>query len=260
VLSRTGALALDILESLGRAAALLAESLRALRYVHRYTDRVMEEIFQTGIAAVPVVSLTTLFVGMILAVETGTQIGGFEPASSALGGIVGTSVIRELGPLLAALCIAGFVGGSITSTIGTMRINEEIDAMEMMSVDPVRYLVMPRIVGMMIAVPLLTALGDLLGILGGCLVARYQFNIAPADYYASVKDSATLGDLLFGLSASLVFGVVIAALACSEGYHASGGARGVGRATMRAVVVSFLMVIVIEYLMMGLLLGSVFGR
>ena len=169
-----------------------------------------------------------------------------------MGPIVGGSIVRELGPVLTAICVAGFVGGGMASLIATMRVNEEIDALDVMAVNPVRYLVMPRLAAMMVVLPLLTVYTNVIGILGGAVVSFYQVGVSYNQYYDMLKWVLDVGDLSFSLIKAFVFGVIITVVSCEQGYHATGGAEGVGRATMRSVVYSFLLILIANFLLFSL--------
>ena len=149
--------------------------------------------------------------------------------------------------------VAGFVGGGMSSTIATMRVNEEIDALEVMSVNPIRFLVMPRLIGMLIAVPVLTAISNIIGMWGGMVIASTTLGVAPETYWQSARSFLEVNDVAFGVLKSIVFGILITIISCEQGYYASGGAEGVGRATMRSVVYSFLAILISNYIMFSLI-------
>ena len=210
--------------------------------------------------AMPVVTLTGLFAGMIIAGQTGTELKRFGLARFAMGPIVGASVVRELGPLLTAICVAGFVGGGMSSLVATMRVNEEIDALDVMAIDPVRFLVMPRLAAMVVAMPLLTIYTDVIGILGGAIVSRHQVDVSYDDFYNWMRWALALRDVAFGLVKSVIFGVIITIVSCEQGFSAKGGAEGVGKATMRSVVYSFLLILIANFLLFSLLFIPVFTK
>jgi phospholipid/cholesterol/gamma-HCH transport system permease protein len=158
-----------------------------------------------------------------------------------------------MGPVFAAVVVAGLVGGSMASVIGTMTVSEEVDALEVMGIDPVRYLVMPRLVAMCVAVPLLTVYADAVGILGGAVVAKYQVGSSFHIFFRNAADLLEVKDVLFGIFKSLVFGIIVTVVACDQGLSTTGGAEGVGKATMRSVVYSFLLVLVANYLLLSLI-------
>jgi len=262
VLEDTGRFIFGLVETAGRGTILFGKALRqvSITKVYRNFDKIVQQIFICGVAAIPVVTLTSAFTGMIIAAQTGKEIKKFGLAALLMGPIVGGSVLREMGPMLTAICVAGFVGGGMASEIATMRVNEEIDALEVMSINPVRYLVMPRLIAMMIVMPLLTIYADVVGILGGAVVSYYQIGVSYQDFFDMAKWLLTLRDPAFGLIKAWVFGVIVTVVACEQGYYASGGAAGVGRATMRSVVYSFLLILVANFLLFSLLFLPVFTK
>jgi phospholipid/cholesterol/gamma-HCH transport system permease protein len=262
VLEDTGRFIFGLVETAGRGTILFGKALRqvSIGKVYRNFDKIVQQIFICGVAAIPVVTLTSAFTGMIIAAQTGNELRKFGMASLAMGPIVGGSILREMGPMLTAICVAGFVGGGMASEIATMRVNEEIDALEVMSINPVRYLVMPRLIAMMIALPLLTVYADVVGVLGGAVVSYYQIGVSYQAFFDMGEWLLALRDVAFGLIKALVFGVIITVVACEQGYYASGGAEGVGRATMRSVVYSFLLILVSNFLLFSLIFLPIFSR
>lgn len=255
-----GEFILGLVTTAGRGVLLLGRSLRQFRYLHRNLDKFLNQIFIAGVVALPVVTITALFTGFVLAAQTGHALRDYGIANLALGPIVGASITREMGPVLTAICVAGFVGGGMASLVGTMRVNEEIDALEVMSINPVRFLVMPRLAAMMIVLPLLTIYADFVGIMGGAFVSFTQVDVPYKDYFDWLELGLKLRDIVFGLIKAWTFGVIITIVACQEGYHTSGGAEGVGRATMRAVVYSFLLILISNYLLFSLVYLTVFTK
>ena len=157
-----------------------------------------------------------------------------------------------MGPVFNAVVVTGLVGGGMASVIGTMKVSEEVDALEVMSIDPVRYLVMPRLLAMLIVVPLLTVYADWVGILGGAVVAKYQVGSSFHTFFTHASDTLQAKDVIFGLLKSAVFAVIITIVGCDQGLSATGGAEGVGRSTMRSVVYSFLLILIFNYLLFSL--------
>lgn len=259
-LQNAGEFVIGLVVTAGRGVVLFGQALRQFRYLPRNFDKFLSQIFITGVVALPVVTITALFTGFVLAAQTGHALRGYGIANMALGPIVGASITREMGPVLTAICAAGFVGGGMSSLVGTMRVNEEIDALEVMSVNPVRFLVMPRLAAMMIVMPLLTLYADYVGIMGGAFVSFTQIDVPYKDYFDWLEQVLSISDIAFGLVKAWVFGVIITVVSCQEGYHTSGGAEGVGRATMRAVVYSFLLILIANYLLFSLVYLTVFTK
>jgi phospholipid/cholesterol/gamma-HCH transport system permease protein len=203
---------------------------------------ILDEMEKTGVASLPLVSLTALFTGMVLALQSAYQLRQFS-AETYVGSLVALSMTRELGPVLTALVIAGRVGAAISAELGTMRVTEQIDALEALSTDPVRYLVVPRWVALVLMLPLLTIYADIVGILGGYLIGVYKLNIGHSLYMSMTWDPLQLKDVMTGLVKSCVFATIIGTIASYEGFWAKGGAEGVGRATTLSVVISFILII-----------------
>ena len=261
-LEDTGKFIFGLVETAGRGTILLGTTLKQVspRKVCRNFDKIVRQMLICGVAAIPVVTLTSAFTGMILAAQTGNEIRKFGLANLAMGPIVGGSILREMGPMLTAICVAGFVGGGMSSVIATMRVNEEIDALDVMSINPVRYLIMPRLIAMMIVMPLLTIYADFVGIMGGAIVSYYQIGVSYQDFFDMGEWLLALRDVAFGLIKAWVFGIIITVVSCEQGFYASGGAEGVGRATMRSVVYAFLLILVANFLLFSLLFLPVFSK
>ncbi len=249
----TGAFLIDLARSAGRGVLLTVRAFGELPHAPLSFRKIVHQLFLCGVAALPVVVITAFFSGMVIAGQTGVELRKIFGEPIRLGSIVGAAMTREMGPVFGAVMVAGFVGGGMAAVLATMKVSEEIDALEVMSVDPVRYLVMPRLVAMMIAVPLLTIYADLVGIGGGALVAHYTLDVAYAEFFRNCWDTLEMKDVFFGLLKAWVFGIIITGVACDQGFAATGGAEGVGRATMKSVVYSFLLILIANYLLFSLI-------
>ncbi len=203
---------------------------------------ISDQMDKIGVASFPLVFLTALFTGVVLALQSAYQLQKLS-AETYVGSLVALSMTRELGPVLTALVIAGRVGAAITASIGTMKVTEQIDALRTLGVDPVRYLAVPRIVALSIMLPILVIYADMIGILGGYIVGVYKLGIGSSLYMNMTWDPLRLKDVLTGLFKAWVFAMIIATVACYEGFETAGGAEGVGRATTLSVVVSFILII-----------------
>lgn len=220
----------------------------------RHARRVIEQMHVQMVKSLGVVTVTAAFSGMILALQTGETLQRYG-VESQLGGIVGASMAREMGPFIASIILAATVGAAIAAELGTMRVSEEIDALELMNIEPVAFLVAPRVVALAVTSVLLTVLVDAIGVVGGAVVANTQFGTNYASFFESARsvlaDETMLGslskDLYSGLTKALVFGFVNAAVACAAGLRAHGGALGVGRAVRHAVIASVLLTLVVGY-------------
>ncbi|MCM8794969.1 MAG: ABC transporter permease [Candidatus Omnitrophica bacterium] len=202
----------------------------------------VEQMEKIGVSSLPLVFLTALFTGMVLALQTAYQLQKIS-ATLYIGTLVALSMTRELGPVLTALVVAGRVGAAITAELGTMRVTEQIDAMESLGTDPVHYLAVPRLVALVLMLPLLTIYADIVGILGGYLVGVYKLGLGSNLYMNMTWDALRYKDMYTGLFKSGVFAVIIAVIACYEGFGTTGGAEGVGRSTTLSVVTAFILII-----------------
>ncbi len=199
-----------------------------------------------GVRSLGVAGITTLFTGMVLALQTAYTLPSIG-VKYYIGTVVSKSLTRELGPVLIALVVGGRIGAGMTAELGTMKVTEQIDALRSMAADPVKKLVVPKLAATLVMLPCLTLLGDVLGILGGLIVAVLQLDLSAGFYYNDVLSSLTLGDVLSGFGKSFFFGYFITIIACYHGLTAQGGADGVGRATTNTVVMASIMVLVSDF-------------
>ena len=207
--------------------------------------QVLDQMNRIGVSSFPIVLLISLFTGMVLALQSAYQMQKVS-AEMYIASLVALSLTRELGPVLTALIVAGRCGAAITAELGTMRVTEQIEALETLSTNPVQYLVVPRFIALVIMVPLLTIYADFFGIVGGYLIGVGKLNISHAMYIKMTFDPLTIKDIATGLVKSLSFAVIICVIACFEGLNSSGGAEGVGKATTSSVVRSFILIIVAD--------------
>ncbi|MDQ6972547.1 MAG: ABC transporter permease, partial [Mariprofundaceae bacterium] len=203
---------------------------------------------QVGVQSLPVVLLTALFTGMVLALQSYIGFHRFG-ADSMVSMVVSLSMLRELGPVLVALMVAGRVGSQFAAEIGTMRVSQHIDALWTLSTDPFRYLVTPRVLAVSLMLPLLVATADVVGIGGGYLISVSLLDQTPAVYIENSTHFLEMKDLYSGLIKAAVFGMIIGIVGCSEGFSCSGGAQGVGQATTRAMVISAMSILVSDYIL-----------
>lgn len=202
----------------------------------------IEQMSRIGVDSLPIVSMISLFTGMVLALQSAYQLQRFA-AEMYVASLVAFSMTRELAPVLTALIIAGRVGASITAELGTMKVTEQIDALETLATNPVKYLVVPRFMALVMTAPILTLYADFIGIIGGYLVGVYKLGVSHSMYMKNTWDPLMYKDIWTGLVKSLVFAVIVCIVACYEGMKTEGGAEGVGRATTASVVVSFILII-----------------
>ena len=213
--------------------------------------RVFQQAKRIGVDSLPLISLLAIFQGVILALNTAYQLKRLG-SEMYIAGIISVSMLRELGPVLTSLILAGRVGAAITAEIASMQVTEQVDALRTLANDPVRYLVAPRFLAFIIMLPLLTLYADAVGILGGYWVCVYKLNIASTLYLNITFDSLLFKDLFSGLIKAVVFGMIIAVVSCFEGFNVTGGAEGVGRSTTRCVVASFVLILAADCLFTAL--------
>jgi phospholipid/cholesterol/gamma-HCH transport system permease protein len=206
----------------------------------------VREAEQIGVRSLGVAAITTVFTGMVLALQTAYSLPEIG-VKYYIGTVVSKSLVRELGPVLTALIVGGRIGAGMTAELGTMKVTEQIDALRSMGTDPVKKLVVPKLVASLAMVPALTAIGNMLGILGGLVVSAVQLDLTPGFYINDVLDALTLQDISSGLGKSFFFAYFIAIIGCYNGLRASGGADGVGRATTDTVVMASIMVLVSDF-------------
>lgn len=258
VLARTGGWALDGIAEVGGVFLLLGRVAAALPDLFRHARLTSVQLLRIGVQSLPLVVLTSMFTGGVAAIQAAYQFQDFVPMRY-LGSVIGKSVVMELGPVLTALVVGGRVGASIAAELGTMRVTEQIDALETLAIDPVRYLVLPRFLAGAVMLPVVTVFSDVVAIFGGWLVALATLGVPTRTYVEGLQLFFEPHDVLGGLIKALFFGMTIALLGCYHGFRCEGGAEGVGRATTRAVVQSCVMVLVVNYLLGVLLFRFLFA-
>lgn len=233
---------MEFIRYAGGISMLMGETLFWVPVLPLRKRQILEHMSRIGVDSLPIVFLISLFTGMVLSLQSAYQMQRFS-AEMYIASLVAFSMTRELGPVLTALIVAGRVGASITAEIGTMKVTEQIDALETLATNPVRYLVVPRFLAMMIMLPLLTIYSDVIGIFGGYTIGVYKLGISHAMYMKNTWNPLKYKDLFTGLIKSFFFAIIICIVACFEGMKAEGGAEGVGRSTTSSVVVSFILII-----------------
>lgn len=210
-------------------------------------DRVIEQAKKAGFDSLPIVGLVALFIGFIFALQTAyfmQRIG----SEIYIASLVALSIVRELGPVITALVVAGRVGAAITAELGSMQVTEQIDALETLATNPVKYLVVPRFLALSLMLPLLTLYADAIGILGSYIICVYRLGISSSMYLHVTFDALLYKDLFTGLVKTIFFGMIISIVSCFEGFNVEGGAEGVGQATTRSVVTAFILIIMADCL------------
>jgi len=215
---------------------------------------IVEQMLFMGVNSLPLILVTSIFTGGVASVQAAYMFSDYVPMRY-LGTAVGKSVIMELGPVLTALVVAGRVGASIAAELGTMKVTEQIDALETLALDPVKYLVVPRFVSGIIMLPVLTIFADFIAILGGLLVSVVFLNVSSYTFLNGLKLFFQMRDLWAGLFKAFVFGGIISLVGCYQGFKTEGGAEGVGRSTTRAVVLASVSILICDYILASLLFG-----
>jgi phospholipid/cholesterol/gamma-HCH transport system permease protein len=219
-----------------------------------YRYDVLRQMDELGVKSVSITGLTAFVTGGVLALQTAYSLAAFG-GKLFIGRVVSLSLVRELGPVLTALMVGGRVGSGITAELGSMTVTEQVDALRAMAVSPVRKLVAPRILSTVLMMPILTALADVLGILGGLLVAVVELRMTAQDYLSSIWNTLQISDIMSGLGKTFFFGLEIAAIGCYNGLNVEGGATAVGTATTRTVVIASICVLVSDFFLTKLFLG-----
>lgn len=238
--------------TVGRVALLYGGALRAPFAGPFRRDLIFAQMTEIGIRSLPIVSIASVFIGMVLAFQTAYQIERFG-AETYVGGIVAISMARELAPVVTALVVAGRVGAGMTAELGTMRVTEQVDAIESMGLDPIHHLVWPRLVAATLMLPVLTIYADLIGYIGGYIVGIYKLDLHPAQFVYWTRQILIPKDIVIGLIKTFAFGAIIGGIACYAGLHARDGAEGVGRATTVSVVASSMMIFAADYFLTAFL-------
>jgi phospholipid/cholesterol/gamma-HCH transport system permease protein len=250
-LASLGRALIEFLQSAGRFAMFLGTVLGHCLRPPWYGRQLLRQIVDIGYYSLPVVGLTTLFAGMVLALQSYTGFARFN-AESAIANVVVLSITRELGPVLAGLMVSGRIGAAIAAELGTMRVTEQIDALTTLATNPFKYLVVPRILAATVTLPLLVLVGDVIGVFGGYVVSVYRLDFNSASYLRQSWEFVQFMDVVSGLVKAAVFGFIIALMGCYHGYHSRGGAQGVGAATTNAVVSASILILIANYVLTGL--------
>jgi phospholipid/cholesterol/gamma-HCH transport system permease protein len=258
VVARIGSEVIRLVTDAGRGGLLFARILGSLSAIRRSVRLIIQQMFVIGNGSVPLVLVTSIFTGAVAAVQAAYQFRGYVPMRF-LGTVVAKSVVIELGPVLTALVVGARVGASIAAELGTMRVTEQIDALEMLAIDPVRYLAMPRFIAASIMLPVLTVFADVVAIMGGYVAALGTLDVTSKTYVDGLRMFFEAKDVYGGLIKAFVFGGIIAISGTINGFNTSGGAEGVGAAAMRAVVASSVMILIADYVLATVIFQVLFS-
>ncbi|MCI0690315.1 MAG: ABC transporter permease, partial [Sporichthyaceae bacterium] len=254
MLDSTGRFARTSVQDAGYTVDLLLRTAGSIHYLPRRGRFLLDHAYTVGVRSLPVALVVALFAGMILALQTGIELRRFGQGT-VIGTVTALTMCREMGPFITAVILAATVGSAMAAELGTMKVSEEITALEVISVDPVNYLVLPRVVALTVMCPIMTAFADFIGIFGGSIVGQIHLDVSATYYWTSVREALTSPDRLLpkdvytGLCKALIFGCTVATVSCSAGIRATGGALGVGLAVQNAVKNSIILIIVLGYIL-----------
>ncbi len=251
-----GTVVINAIDVVGDMAMFAFSTLRWIVTRPSRRETLLPSCYQEGVLSLPVVALTGTFIGMVLAVQSFIQFSqiGLE---SRLGAVINMTLVRELGPVLAATMLAGRVGGAMAAELGTMRVTEQIDALASMGTNPVHYLVVPRVIACFFLIPTLTIMADFMGVVGGYFYSVIVLGVDNHQYWFNSRQFVGSVDLFYGVFKSVFFGVAIALISCYRGFHCKPGAEGVGRAATAAFVQSFVVILILD-LVLGILLDAAY--
>ncbi len=241
--------------NIGEMVLLLWRTLKALPLTWRHRAKVFEQLFEIGNASLFMACVLSLFIGGVISLQTGVLLVE-RGLGSFVGGVVGVAVAQELAPVMMAILIAGRVGSAMAAEIGSMSVYQEIDALRTMNINPIHYLVLPRLTAIGIMLPMLVLFSILVGWLGGAVVAAYNKDIALSfkTFFNGLRDTVEISDVRNGLVKSFVFAITIGVICCQQGLSTRGGPRGIGRSVTKAVVNSIILILIMNYFLTGLLL------
>jgi phospholipid/cholesterol/gamma-HCH transport system permease protein len=242
-------------QNIGEMVVLFWRTLAALRLTWRQRQKVYDQLFEIGNASLLMVCILSFFIGGVIALQTGPLLVE-RGLGSYVGGVVGYSIAKELAPVMMSILIAGRIGSAMAAEIGSMRVYQEIDALRTMNINPIHYLVLPRLVAIAIALPLLVTNAILVGWLGGVMVctANNRIAVSSAAFFASLRSAVELKDVVNGVFKSFMFALIIGVVSCHQGLITRGGPRGIGRSVTKAVVNSIVLIVIFDYLLTRVLM------
>ena len=241
-------------ENFGKFTFLISNIFRSYNSWSLYISNAIDQMIMIGNKSIPIVVLTSFFTGMVSSVQAGYQMESSITPKWVVGSLVGETMLLELAPVITCLVLAGRIGATIAAEIGTMRVTEQIDALESLSLDPIAYLVFPRILAALIMFPVLTVIADIFGISGGIVAAVSTLDIDSYQFMKGLKTWFKPWDAWYGIIKGLSFGLAITSISCYCGFYAKGGAEGVGKATTASVVNSCIAIMILDYVLASILL------
>ena len=255
VLAPIGRVFLGLLETTGRLGLFAMTAVSHCVRPPFFPRLIGQQMVEIGYYSLPVVGLTAIFTGMVLALQSYTGFSRFN-AESAIATVVVLSMTRELGPVLAGLMVAGRIGAAMAAEIGTMRVTEQVDALETLSTNPFKYLIAPRLIAGLLMMPCLVLVADIIGVFGGFLISIYKLGFNSANYLRLTWEFLETLDVVSGLVKAAAFGFLVALMGCYHGYHSRSGAQGVGQATTNAVVSASILILAFNYIITALFFGT----
>ena len=256
VLDILGGTLIDLAEAIGRLVILTRQTIYWVKSAER--KAVIEQVVAMGVDSMPVTMLTSLFTGMVLALQTGFSFRKVFNEPLYVGTVVGLSLVKELGPVLTAVVVAGRVGAAIAAELGTMKVTEQIDALYTLGTNPVKYLAVPRFIACLLSIPLLTVMAIFVGIIGGEIISVYRLGIPMTTYVNEIREIGWK-ECAHGVTKSAFFAAIIVLVSCYKGFTCEGGAEGVGKATTSAVVISMVLILVTDYFLSAILVSFGIG-
>ncbi len=253
LIERAGAFGVSQFEQLGDITVLTFKTIR-YTFTPPYNLRlILEQVDEIGIKSIPIAILSAMAIGMVMVLQIAYGFKRFG-ASALVGPVVSIAIVRELGPVITSLLVGGRTGAGITAEIGSMKVTEQVDAIRALGADPIKKLLVPRVVASVVVFPLLCVLADIAGILSGMLLAGVELAISPQFYIRSIIEEVTVSDFLSGILKTIFFGFIVATISCYLGMTAEGGTQGVGRATTLTVVLSLVLILISDFLLTKLFL------
>ncbi|MCQ2914686.1 MAG: ABC transporter permease [Alphaproteobacteria bacterium] len=246
IFTKTGKMTINFFRSVGQLSIFTLNTISHIVRPPFYFKALWQQMIEIGFYSLPVVALTTLFSGMVIALQSYSGLSSLS-SEGVVASVVELTITRELGPVLAALMVAGRVGAAMAAEIGTMRVTEQIDALTSLSTNPFKYLIVPRVLAGMLMLPLLLLVGDVIGIYGGYLISVYKLDFNDTNFLRNTWNFMQAIDIYSGMTKAAVFGFIVTLLGCYNGFNSKGGAEGVGAATTNAVVVSSILILVSNY-------------
>jgi len=250
-----GHVVINALATIGRLSLFTVGTVSHCFRPPYYPRILLRQMVEIGFYSLPVVGLTGVFAGMVLALQSYTGFARFS-AEGAIANVVVLSITRELGPVLAGLMVAGRIGAAMAAEVGTMRVTEQIDALTTLSTEPMKYLVVPRVLAGVTMMPFLVLVADIIGVFGGYLVAVYKLDFNPSIYLQNTWEFLQASDVISGLVKAAVFGFLVTLMGCYHGYNSARGAQGVGAATTNAVVSAAILILCFDYLLTVVFFGT----